>query len=818
MENQKIDIQQAKEWEKFNKTLNTSDEFKTELAVNNISDIFSDTQIKQDKDKYIFSINGINKFAIDGKINLVNWIQDFYTEQWTKEKQANQEQVLIRIEWLELQYIKAKTQEELNMLKSNINKVKSSVEKATDVENVKYKVERLITFFQQEKKLTNQNIWWFLWRQYDRKDRWLFKISKEEIQVRLNGLYKIQKEIKKLEKNKDKNYGKLKMDDINEMDMKTTLKQYSERIEELGKEAPNFILTRNDIVLGKWDTVPYFEIMGYSKSDAKKLNKSLEKINTEYAILDELKLTWAKRQELSQDLQDLQEYLNNVINNPDTFKPSEHPFIPTHTKEFFTLMNIKPTPEQYQLLNKEADNKEEETTPTEIIVENHRNNENNRNNNSIPTNISNYGSKNYLETFKTWGVTGILRKTLNMFPNMSNEAKNTWTNLLVIGGVGFGVFKLAKWLFSGKRNKDQKEATPFWKRLLIAWWVTLGFNAFGSNPLKFAQEFIGWGLDTDKLKMQWPWAVWEKVEDWEKELTYIELNEIFGTLPISKLKEFIDPKTFALTQGWCDGLLGNFQWTDNESKAKRALIEKIRKNKDNDILKTSFAKVGITPENINNLNQNKTVKEYTENSAPTIENIDIRDNKDDERIKVTEQVKNFNITEKQKNNLIKYGNILYDEKPWSSNQKVEFKEKDTKIYLKTYGERTEIDIEKLNIIGYKTKDWSPIVFDGYKELMKAANLTNYMKSLFRGKAKWNMYAPFEKAGLAGKLTRDRWDIMFNDGTQKYNPIHTEAIDGWRFGTLGKVSKRIEDHKEEYINYLNDLRIWNESRAMEWKSD
>jgi hypothetical protein len=58
----------------------TFDEFKAELAINKVDDIFSDTKIKQDKEKYIFTINGENKFAINGEINLVNWIQKIYTE------------------------------------------------------------------------------------------------------------------------------------------------------------------------------------------------------------------------------------------------------------------------------------------------------------------------------------------------------------------------------------------------------------------------------------------------------------------------------------------------------------------------------------------------------------------------------------------------------------------------------------------------------------------------------------------------------------------------------------------------------------------
>jgi hypothetical protein len=51
----------------------------------------------------------------------------------------------------------------------------------------------------------------------------------------------------------------------------------------------------------------------------------------------------------------MEEYLNNVINNPGTFKPSEHPFIPEHTEEFCALLKIQPTPGQYATANENAD-------------------------------------------------------------------------------------------------------------------------------------------------------------------------------------------------------------------------------------------------------------------------------------------------------------------------------------------------------------------------------------------------------------------------------------------------------------------------------
>ncbi len=809
--------------------------FKDELKFYAINDIFKQTEIKQDGEKYMFIIDGKPKFLVN-KWNLVPWIQQFYSDKTKNETSVTKEWIYVRLSEIKWEQTLESFKWELKDLQKNIETNQKTIERSTNIENMKFKVERLITFYEQERDLAKaETAGWFSNTKYDKKDKETRKIHKMQIERRIKELNKIKEIMEDVANNKNRKYdikrdidtknGKNKdftevqMNDINGMDMRMTLEQLSDRIEFLSKEWPDFILTRNGIILEDWDNTPYYETIIHDKSDAKKINRSLRKVNKEYAILDELELTWAKRQELNLDLQALEAYLNNVISNPDTFKPSEHPFVPTHRKDFFELTKINP--ESLKQLNKSAGKNWAEEKPWNSTIENTKNNteENiqdskNTNNNNIPS----YADKDYIDTFKKWWVTWVIRKTLNMFPNMTNEAKNTWTNLLIVGWVGYGIFKLGKWLFSGKFNKDQKEKTPFWQRMLIVGWVTLGFNAFGGNPFNTAGKFISGGLDVDALKLQWPWANQEKINNPEEELSYIEINEIFGTLPVGKLKDFVDQKTFKMTQAWYNGLLLNFQWTDSNSKQKREIIQKMRKNNDKDILKTSFAKVGITTENISNLDQNKTIKEYTESAVPTLEWWSDWDNVDDTRINITEQVKNFNVSEEQKKNLIKYGNILYKEKPGSSKEKVEFKEKDTKIYIKTYGERTAIDPEKLIISGYKKEDGTPIVFSWYQELLKSANLTNYMKSIFRGKAKGDKYNPFESTWLGDKLTRDRGDIMFNDGANKYNPIHTEAIDGGRFGTLGKISPKIEKNKEEYINYLNSLNIWNEKRARENKAE
>ncbi|MEI6773659.1 MAG: hypothetical protein WCL18_02280 [bacterium] len=327
------------------------------MAINNISDIFSNNiKIKQDKQKYIFSIDETNKFAIDGDKNVVNWIQRFYTEQGENEKRKAEEKVLIRIQGLKLEYIKSKTQDELDVLKKDISKTDKSIEKATDIENVKYHIERNIAVLEQEKKLTEDI------KKTDRIDKQMRKAHKAQIQERLDRVYRMKSEVELLAKNKSKKYAEVKMDDVNGMDSKLTLTQISERLYKIEEDIPNFIRTRNEIINKESDTTPYYEVIINDRADAKKVNKALMKINKEYAILDELKLTGAKRQELSQDLQALEEYLNNVINNPNTFKPSEHPFVPTHTKDFYELTKIDPS--IFGKLNKEADTKTEEKKET----------------------------------------------------------------------------------------------------------------------------------------------------------------------------------------------------------------------------------------------------------------------------------------------------------------------------------------------------------------------------------------------------------------------------------------------------------------------
>lgn len=355
-----IQMEEATEGEaqKTERHFSTYEYFKQELkVVNKIDNIFDNTKIKIKKDgeRYIFNIDGENKFTI-AEANMENRIWKYCKEMETWKAE---EDLLIRITGLKLEYIKATTADELEMLKDDIARLKASEEKETNMETVKKILERNIIFLEQEKNYSNTV------DKDDKIDKNLWKAYRSQVQDRLNRLYRMKETLEWLDKNDAKNYtierekidGKdeikeVKMSDINAYNKKETLKQISQWLEEIANEETDFISTRNKIINKETSTIPYYEIIINDKKDARKLLKSLNKLNNQYVILDKLSLDAAKKQELAQDLQDLETYLNKVITQPDTFKPSETPFVPTHSNEFYELVKIDPTLSEFLSLNK----------------------------------------------------------------------------------------------------------------------------------------------------------------------------------------------------------------------------------------------------------------------------------------------------------------------------------------------------------------------------------------------------------------------------------------------------------------------------------
>ncbi|MFA6256344.1 MAG: hypothetical protein WC606_04110 [Candidatus Absconditabacterales bacterium] len=858
-----LPIQQAVEGEKSNKTVYTFDEFKAELAINKVDDIFSDTKIKQDKEKYIFTINGENKFAINGEINLVNWIQKIYTEIGEKEKRTAEEQVLIRIQGLKLEYIKTKTQEDLALLKENISKVKTSVEKATDIENVKYKVERLIAFYEQEKDLAqSETSGWIFNTKYDRKDKGLRKIQKTEIKRRLKELKKIKEQIERLANNKDKKYSidrkkqevkTVEMDDVNAMDMKMTLKQLSDKIEDLGlsKEAPDFILARNEIILEQADTTPYFEIIGYDKSDAKKLNKALKKVNNEYAILDELKLTGAKRQELSQDLKKLEEYLTKVMNNPNTFKPSENPFVPTNTKEFCALMNIKPTPAQYEKANKEASKTPNvKNTKTSIGTATIEKDDIKKQTEYTSSRYSSAG-----EAFKKGGINGLSKYGLDQ-TNMKPEQKQFWSgvgNLAVTGGAIFLGWKMLSSAFKMVFKSDKEKKTGVYDsanraRLGIPTALIFGSQARtgegpsslfkgGALPEKVSNLFgRGAGAETtDKTT--------SKIEKAETGIKYSKgfpgATAVFNGLNYGEMKELLvkDDNHMKIDPDKYETLVNIFKNGSKKNTAGAEFLESIGKNDDKHMIDLALEGMGTSWDNIqDDSNKDKKFNETASESIARLASVaeymeekqynklnsetqylvekyiregkDIDDLKDldargDVFYKETIVIDNTGLkdkiktiangnTEKEEELLLAI-NTFYNKMP-NADKKIDLTGAGSEITFKTYDQTSTINLEKKSLKGF-----TPSSFSSYYELFKAASLTNYIKKLCKDKEATTA-EPFHISTPGG-------DIEFADPS--LFKFDTEIVSAGMGGSLKEISPILETYKKEYCTYLNTLKFWKQ---------
>jgi len=870
MENKSLHIEQAVEGEAINvKDIHTFDDFKKELTINGVNDIFSDVKIKQDKNKYIFSKNNENIFAIDGKINLVSWLQKYYEERAIAEKRTAEQRVLIRIEWLEIQYIKTKTTEELNLLKSDITKADNLETEATNIDNVKYKLERNITLLEQEKADINK-------RDKDSKiEKNLWKAYKSQIQERLDRLYKMKEEIELLEKNKDKKYtidrenvnGKkefkeVKMDDVNGMDMKMTLKTISERLETIGENDPDFINTRNSII-GKEATItPYYEIIIKDKKDAKDMKKALNKYNKQYVLLDKISLDAAKKTEVAKDLEKLEEYLNTVIANPETFKPSEHPFVPTHPNDFYALVKQDETLSSLLSFNKTktevSTNNAPATAPGAAWAET----DNTNTGDEKDKKSKEYTPSQYTdakEAFEKWGINGISKYRLDQ-TNMKPEQKQFWSgvgNLAITGGAIFLGWKMISSAFKMIFKSDKATKKGIYDSSNRAW---LGIP---TALLFWAQARTGkglwslftWGGVSEKIANLFSWGSDdENNEDVNQTDVYREwfvgLMWVFGWMTyewMSYVLEKTSSGKMKIKEDQYDNFIKTLESGNDKQKEWAKFLKKhVGKEDKNGWLDLSLRSMGIT--SLEDLTKDPK-KEFSESiSKSTVRLYSVGKFMEDkwyarinpetmplitkyiadpsgteadleklakrwdvfeteeavtDKTKLVDKVKAIAKTDTEKERLILNGlNKFYDYRPNTDKTTLDIVGEWPTIEFKTYEYSTKINIDTKRIDGLYTDD----KFDSYLEMFKAANLTNYIKNICKDKT-----ANSEKPFTISTVGRD---IEFDDAKVFSTSFDTEIVSAGPWWSLEDISPTLEKFKQKYCDYLNTItpKIWKETVA------
>lgn len=861
METKKLEIQQAVEWEAIKvKDVYTFNDFKKELAIKWVDDIFSSVKIKQDKEKYIFSMNNENMFAIDGKTNLVSWLQKYYEEKAVNEKRTEEQKVLIRMEWLELQYIKTKTKDDLNLLKSEITKTENLEKNATSLENVKYKLERNITLLEQEKEDISK-------RSKDSKiEKNLWKAYKSQLQERLDRLYKMKEEVELLVWNKEKKYtidrenedGKdeikdVKMDDVNGMDMKSTLKTISERIEKIADDVPDFINTRNSIIGKEATSTPYFEIIINDKKDANDLKKSLNKYNKQYVLLNKISLDAAKKTEVAKDLEKLEEYLNTVIANPDTFKPSEHPFVPDHPEDFYKLVKEDETLSSLLSYNKTktdiSTDKAKNLTTAQWTAENATTGTAGtwtETNNAWATEYTASPYTSTSEAFEKWGIGGMIKYGLDQ-TQMKPEQKQFWWgvgNLAVMWWMIFVWWKMLSSAFKllTKKGRNEENLSTNLARLGIPTALIMWSQMYsGEWPL----HLITGGALTEKLAGVFGGKTTtnknETVQDTETRLKYAEwfpwATAVFNGLNYGEMSEFLiqDGDKIKIDPDKYDRLIDLFENGEKKNEAAVSFLKSIGKDDDKRVMDLALTGMGI--KSVDDLKNNpastfnetaseaivrlRSVTEYMEEhlynkinpetqplvdkyiaSGKDIKELEDLDARGDVFYKETTLVDKTGLESQittlagdniqRKQDLLLAINTFYDQMP-NASKKIEITWTRPTITFKTYGQTSTINLENKELVGF-----TPSRFDSYAETFKAANLTNRIKEICKDKEA-KSEKPFYLS-TAGK------DITFDDASLFSTSFDTEIMTAWWGGSLKKVSPTLDTYKQEYCDYLNTLKF------------
>jgi hypothetical protein len=145
-----------------------------------------------------------------------------------------------------------------------------------------------------------------------------------------------------------------------------------------------------------------------------------------------------------------------------------------------------------------------------------------------------------------------------------------------------------------------------WGRLAIIGGVALGTNMLtGKSPIEFIDKAVNGGFKFEDINFNFFKAT-EKASEDAKIAIVNPLTATFlvGNNKISDLTKNIDPKTFNFKN--YDTLLQTAIETGNTDM--QILLQKVAKDKS--IMRTGLAQMGITPENIGQLDQDMLVDDY----------------------------------------------------------------------------------------------------------------------------------------------------------------------------------------------------------------
>lgn len=660
-----------------------------------------------------------------------------------------------------------------------------------------------------------------------------------------------------------------------------SLNRYNREINNIDKEVASFEQWRDEIVMEKtWSQTPYI-IDIHTFKDTKEIIKANEEINRMLKKLDLLELDAALKTELKEELESLQKYLEASINWK--IDAGTQPFKFKHYEDFKQLgiIDTKAYPIFDDQKYYKKDNKSTNYKQTDYGVD-----KNWRKTDCLPVKSYSNLDEAWKKWWLLWMMDYGFSKT-NMNPQQRQFWNKAGNLAMIWGWIWLGRKALSSILWFDKNKWKDRWKWIWWivGGTLLLQWAT-GKNPLQTLKEVFnwwdapqrISEIFGW-------KTEW-WKI--SSETTPEEIAYIHgftwLPAIFGGMRIEQIKWIVKQEWWHTKISDYNTLAAVLRSTKNIDAQKWAtMVETLAQDNDKynivwltldamwldretiqkwwdkkfeeyniDAIKNLWA-LNSYMENkwYNWININKPwirewIREFIAKGIPSLEDLrkawafkketqtapqqteikksDWRINQfdiKDDKLWLKETIDKFKLTELQKKNLIAAGNILSQD---TGNKQIEFKEVQDKIYLKTYNERTPIDITNKIIVDLKNGKEN-IYFAWLWELVNAANLTNYIKHLFRWKHSWNVPANWEYFARSTLLHNIKtltplnwlWDLVYTmrqwdkskkrrDPRSYWRTMDTEVIDAWWLGYLKEKSPTLNSNVSAYADYLNKIDI------------
>lgn len=847
-------IQDTKETQSKNlDRIDTTQGLIDQLGRQNISDLGdSRLTIKQDRQKYIFAIDGEDAFYVNGKKLLERLIGDFYEQQSSEETK-----ILVETTNLKLKILAGNdpTTQRLSEKQDN------DFDKALDVDDFKRRLDTYKEFFEAQIDDVKWQAFW-LNPKYAGKEKAWYKMTKQAAEQQLKKLRNIEKRVNSILKE-----GRFQHIENLDYESRTTLLQFSEELDAIVSSIPDFVSFRNDIILGKVDTVPYFGTQINSIADAQKFANILKNFNEQQLKLNKYAADAATQQQYAQILQSLQSYFENSINNPNNFQPYQF------SAEQLLALNYFPTLKEF-MGNIDPNNQEKENT------DKRRNNTNTNNNTETPNNTNSPETTEQMKNYNNLGdafsrgwINGMIDFGLNK-TNMSDSQKETRKSIgniwILVGAwvVTWNFFKNAFKAFSSKWRKDLEE-NGGWKWIIGPAALMFGANAWKWESIttllnwwalsKGIWDIFGGLFGKGKSAVNWvkstiegaAWAHKEKI-DTEQVIGAYHLFNWFTCSQVADLLEKDSSGKLKIKADQYHLLLNTLKQdpTDPKKAAAAKYLEQIGEKDKNNMIDITLGWMGLSIENLKdpsregktfnevtvdkmvkvcalshlmekydhiNPEYHHLIKEYIDKDNKTQKDLDELEARwyifeksgefppDEKRQAFKEKIEKFDLKDTDKESLKNGLNSFRHLWPTDieTKNKMDIIQEGGKIMLSTYGQKTKIDVQRKSIMWFENGQEKEIRFNSTAELLKAANLINRIFDLVDDPSKKTNVSkdPFNISLLGRDVEYDNTKF-WSKVSDKYNHKDITIISGGIGWALKEISPTLEENKGAFVWLLN----------------